>query len=39
MVESTETAQVEVFVGVGLAIGAVNTRSQVPSTAHIRSRL
>ena len=39
MVESTETAQFRSSSASAWAISAVNTRSHVPSTAHIRSRL
>lgn len=39
MVESTETAQLRSSSASACATSAVNTRSQVPSTAHIRSRL
>lgn len=39
MVETTETAQFRSSSASAWAIDAVNTLSQVPSTAHIRSRL
>lgn len=39
IVESTETAQLRSSSASAWATRAVNTRSQVPSTAHIRSRL
>ncbi len=39
MVESTETAQLRSSAASAYATSAVNARSQVPSMAHIRSRL